>query len=212
MAPFYNVLVLAPHTDDAELGCGGTIARLIEEGASVTVAAFSTAAESLPSGMPSDQLEREFKEGMSRLGVLPDHILVYGYQVRRLSYSRQEVLDEIVAMRRQLKPDMVLMPASTDLHQDHQVVHNEGLRAFKDITIWGYELPWNHIDFAAQAFMTLEKHHLEAKWHALEAYESQVAKGRRYFQRDLMFGLASVRGLQVNTNYAESFEVYRIRM
>jgi len=45
-----RVLVLAPHTDDAELGCGGTIARLLTDGADVFVAAFSTAEESLPPG------------------------------------------------------------------------------------------------------------------------------------------------------------------
>jgi LmbE family N-acetylglucosaminyl deacetylase len=207
-----NVLVLAPHTDDAELGCGGTIARFIEEGATVTVVAFSTASESLPSGLPKDQLEREFRAGMKSLGIPPEHTLVYQYQVRRLSYSRQEVLEELVRIRRDHKPDMVLLPAGTDLHQDHQVVHNEGLRAFKDITVWGYELPWNHIDFSAQAFMTLEERHLEAKWQALQAYESQVAKGRAYFQREFIQGLATVRGLQVKARFAEAFEVYRIKM
>ena len=54
---FKNVLVLAPHTDDGELGAGGTIAKLIEGGAKVTYAAFSTAAESVPDGLPKDILE-----------------------------------------------------------------------------------------------------------------------------------------------------------
>ena len=51
---FKNVLVLAPHTDDGELGCGGFIAKLIELGSKVTYAAFSTAEESVPEGFPKD--------------------------------------------------------------------------------------------------------------------------------------------------------------
>ena len=49
-----KVLVLAPHTDDGELGCGGTVARLLEEGCEVHFAVFSTCAESVPAGFPAD--------------------------------------------------------------------------------------------------------------------------------------------------------------
>ena len=55
---FRTVLVLAPHTDDGEFGCGGTMARLIESGAEVTYAAFSTAAKSVPPDFPRDILAR----------------------------------------------------------------------------------------------------------------------------------------------------------
>ena len=48
MQSIQTVLILAPHTDDAELGCGGTIARFLEEGKKIYVAAFSTARASLP--------------------------------------------------------------------------------------------------------------------------------------------------------------------
>ena len=59
---FKNVLILAPHTDDGELGAGGTISRLIEYGANVYYAAFSTAEASVPDGMPKDILKTEVKE------------------------------------------------------------------------------------------------------------------------------------------------------
>ena len=58
---FDNVLVLAPHTDDGEFGCGGTMARLIESGVKVTYAAFSTAAKSVPEGFPKDVLKHEVR-------------------------------------------------------------------------------------------------------------------------------------------------------
>src|SRR5215471_19145559 len=125
-----RVLILAPHTDDAELGCGGTVARLLESGAEVSVAAFSTAEESLPAGSPAGRLRHEFVRAMALLGVKPECTLVYDYPVRRLSYHRQEVLEELVKLRRQLQPEAVLVPASTDVHQDHQVLHAESVRAF----------------------------------------------------------------------------------
>lgn len=206
-----KILVLAPHTDDAELGCGGTMAKFLEMGLEIYVAAFSTARASLPPGSDPDLLKKEFENAMSNLKIPDDHLIIYNYEVRKLNYSRQEVLEELVRLRRKINPDMVLLPSGSDLHQDHQVVYNEGLRAFKDITVWGYELPWNHITFSAQAFVTLEKRHLEAKWNALQAYKSQVQKGRNYFKREFIEGLANVRGVQVKADYAEAFEVIRLK-
>lgn len=207
-----RILVLAPHTDDAELGCGATIARLLEEGVDVFVAVFSIADESLPPGTPRGTLKEEFLEAISSLGIPQTNVFVYDYPVRRLSYHRQEVLESIVKLRRDLKPMAVLLPASSDLHQDHQIVHMEGLRAFKNITVWGYELPWNQVTFAANAFVILERRHLEKKWMALQSYRTQFVLARPYFSWDFIQGLARVRGAQVRAEYAEAFEVIRIKV
>jgi N-acetylglucosamine malate deacetylase 1 len=205
------VLVLAPHTDDAELGCGGTIARLLREGGNVFVAAFSTAEESLPPGAAPTLLRDEFLSSMQILGIPPDKTFVFGYPVRRLSYYRQELLEELVKLRSQINPGIVFLPSASDLHQDHQVLNIEGLRCFKDMTVWGYELPWNNIGFPSQAFVTLEPCDLQAKWMALQAYKSQFEVGRPYFSREFIEGLARVRGVQVKAPYAEAFEVMRLK-
>ena len=206
-----NILILAPHTDDAELGCGGSISRFIEEGRNVFVVAFSTAEESLPPDMPKDTLRTEFLSAMPELGVPHQNIMVYNYPVRKLSYHRQEVLEEIVRIRKNIKPDLVLLPSGNDLHQDHQVLHGEGLRAFKDISVIGYELPWNHIHFSAQAFVVLQERHLDAKWNSMQKYKSQIILKRPYFTREFIDSLARVRGTQVKTEWAEAFEVLRIK-
>jgi N-acetylglucosamine malate deacetylase 1 len=206
-----RVLVLAPHTDDAELGCGATIARFVESGLDVYIAAFSTAGASLPPGSKRNRLGEEFINATDTLGIIENRALVYNYPVRELTYHRQEVLEELLKLRREIKPQAVLLPAGTDLHQDHQVVHLEGVRAVKDITVWGYELPWNHVTFSAHAFMTIELRHLEKKWEALQCYESQFELGRSYFTWEFISGLARVRGTQVNETYAEAFEVVRIK-
>lgn len=206
-----KVLLLAPHTDDAELGCGGTMARMLENDIEIHVAAFSTARASLPPGADPDLLKNEFIASMKFFGIPENQLYIYDYEVRKLNYSRQEVLEELVRLRASIAPDMVLVPSGSDLHQDHQVVHNEGLRAFKEVTVWGYELPWNHISFSAQAFVTLEKRHLDKKWEALKLYESQFVKQRQYFTEEFIYGLAKVRGTQVRSEYAESYEVIRTR-
>jgi LmbE family N-acetylglucosaminyl deacetylase len=209
---FDPLLILAPHTDDAELGCGATIAYLLEAGIRVYVAVFSTAEASLPAGVPTGELKKEFFEAMVALGIPQDHLFIYDYPVRCLSSYRQDVLERLVQLRREIQPSAVFLPASSDLHQDHQVVHVEGLRAFKDITVWGYELPWNHVTFSANAFMVVERRHLEKKWKALQAYKTQFILGRPYFSWDFIEGLARVRGTQVKSEYGEAYEVIRVKV
>ena len=207
-----KILVLAPHTDDAELGCGGTIARFLEEGIEINIAAFSTARASVPEGSDPDILRKEFIRSMEISGISDDHYFIYDYQVRKLNYSRQEVLEEMIKLRKNIQPDLVLIPSGNDLHQDHEVVHNEGLRAFKDNSIWGYELPWNHVTFNTEAFVTLEQKHIDKKWEMMSVYESQLIKQRNYFTREFIEGLARVRGVQVKEDFAEAFEVIRLKV
>ena len=205
-----RVLVLAPHTDDAELGCGGTLSRLLEEGTCICVAVFSTAEESLPPGSPRGLLREEFANAMRRMGIAEKNTKVFNFPVRRLSYHRQEVLEEMVKLRKELDPEMVFLPSGNDLHQDHYVVNEEGLRVFKERSVWGYELPWNQIEFSAQAFVALRRRDIDAKWKALEAYKSQLELTRPYFSWEFIESLARVRGVQIKTEYAEAFEVMRM--
>lgn len=208
---FRRILSLSPHTDDTELGCGGTISRLIDHGADVFVAVFSLCEESLPPGAPADTLQQECLTALERLGVPRSNAIFRPFPVRRLAAYRQEILEELVRLRRELNPDLILLPAGCDLHQDHQTIHTEGLRAFKERTVLGYELPWNHINFAAQAFISLERSHVGAKVEALQAYRTQRELARNYFSPDFVEGLARVRGTQVRTEWAEAFEVGRIK-
>lgn len=204
-----RALVLAPHTDDAELGCGGTIARLQREGTNVYVVAFSSAAESLPAHLPQETLVREFANAMDSLKVPAENTTVLGYPVRHFPAHRQAILEDLVRLRARWQPELVLLPASTDVHQDHQVIHAEGLRAFKGASVWGYELPWNDITFSSQALVRLERADLNAKWAALTHYRSQIDLRRPYFRQDLIESIARVRGVQIGAQFAEAFEVLR---
>lgn len=208
MTNYNNILVLAPHTDDGELGVGGTISRLIEEGANVYYSAFSTAEQSVPEGFEKDILKKEVRKATAKLGIKEENLFVYNYEVRKLNYSRQEVLEDMIKLKRQIKPDLVFMPSLHDIHQDHTTIAQEGLRAFKTATILGYELIWNNLSFDTTSFVKLEERHIRAKCNALQEYKSQGQ--RPYMSEDFIFSLAKTRGIQIGCEYAEAFEVVRL--
>lgn len=202
-----KILIIAPHTDDGELGCGGTIAKFIEEKKEVYCAAFSIAEESVPEGFPNDTLLNEFISAMDVLGVPRGNLSIFKYKVRNFPSHRQEILEDIVKLRISIKPDLVFVPSLNDIHQDHQVISREGLRVFKKISILGYELPWNNIIFETRSFVKLEKRHIDKKIEALHCYESQLQ--RSYLNDEFIYSLAKTRGTQFENDYAEAFEVIR---
>ncbi|MBE6245724.1 MAG: PIG-L family deacetylase [Bacteroidales bacterium] len=205
---FKDILVLAPHTDDGELGLGGTISRFIAEGKKVTYVAFSTAEESVPEGFPRDILKTEVRNATAVLGVKPENLIIHSYQVRKLGYSRQEILEDLIKLKRANNFDLVFIPSLHDIHQDHSTIAQEGLRAFKNTTILGYELIWNNLQFNTQCFVKLEKRFIDNKIKALKEYHSQ---GRRdYLSDDFVYSLARARGVQVGCEFAEAFEVVRL--
>ena len=204
---FKNVLVLAPHTDDGELGAGATISLLVENGANVYYVAFSTAGASVPEGFPKDILKTEVKEATAKLGIPNSNLIIYEYEVRKLNYARQEILEDLIDIRKKIKFDLVLIPSLKDIHQDHTTIAQEGLRAFKNTTVLGYELIWNNLSFDTTSFVKLDKKHVQAKCDALKSYKSQGL--RDYMSEEFIFALAKTRGVQIGSAYAESFEVIR---
>ncbi len=208
LSKFQTVYILAPHTDDGELGAGGTISKLIEIGADVYYFAFSTAETSVPEGFPKDILKTEVINATTKLGIKKDNVIIYNYEVRKLNYARQEILEDLIKHRNQLRPDLVLMPSLNDIHQDHSTIAQEGLRAFKNTTILGYELIWNNLHFDTTSFVKLDKKHIQLKSDALKEYKSQGI--RDYMSEEFIFSLAKTRGVQIGTQYAESFEVIRL--
>lgn len=201
-------MVLAPHTDDGELGLGGTINYLTEQGHRVVYVAFSTAEESVPEGFAKNVLKIEVKKATKVLGIKEENLLIFNYEVRKLSYVRQEILEELIKIRKDCHFDLVFIPSLNDIHQDHSTIAQEGLRAFKNTTILGYELIWNNLTFNTQCFIKLQSRHIQAKINALKEYKSQGF--RDYLSEDFILSLARARGVQVGCEYAEAFEVVRL--
>jgi N-acetylglucosamine malate deacetylase 1 len=203
-----RALVLAPHTDDGEFGCGGTMARLVDAGCEVRYVAFSIATRSLPEGFAPDTLAREVREATAELGIPPECLTVHDFDVRTFPQNRQEILELLIEIWNDWQPDCVFQPSLHDVHQDHQTIAAEGLRAFKRTTILGYEIPWNNFDFSYQAYVSLEKGHVERKVAALARYASQ--QHRRYADPEYVWNVARTHGINVNREYAEVFQVYRV--
>lgn len=198
-----RVLALSPHPDDAELGAGGTIRRLVDAGAEVHIARFSDCLGSLGEEA-SQALIAESIAAAEVLGAKSTHFGTFA--VRYFQSSRQLVLDWICKLRADMQPDLVFVHSAGDRHQDHFVVRDEALRAFR-CTVLGYETPWSNDRFRQQLLVRLSESHVEAKVAACSAYNTQA--GRAYMDPEVIRGLARVRGMQCSTRYAEAFEVLR---
>jgi LmbE family N-acetylglucosaminyl deacetylase len=195
---FDTVLVLSPHTDDGELGAGGTITKLVENGSKVTYFAFSA---------PREILKTECEKCLDVLGV--KRFRIFDFKVRHFPESRQEILEILFDYDKKNRPDLILTPSTNDLHQDHQTVTNETLRAFKHSTILGYELPWNNILFRENCFIPLRQRHVQKKIEALWNYKTQISE-RHYFDKEYLRGLTRSRGAQIGEKYAEAFEAIKV--
>jgi N-acetylglucosamine malate deacetylase 1 len=203
-----NVLVLAPHTDDGEFGCGGTISYLVDRGVNIYYAAFSACQQSVLPQYPADILVKEVKLATAALKIPKENLFLYEYEVRTFSSNRQLILDEILKLKSLIKPDLIFIPSVNDIHQDHATISNEAIRAFKFSTILCYEIPWNNFVFTTSCFFHLEEKHIQRKIDALAEYVSQAH--RPYANENFIRSLATTRGVQSGTRYAEVFELIRL--
>ena len=197
-----TVFAIAPHVDDVELGAGGTIYQLCKNNTVFYIGL------SLPPLVDNEVLMNEFHQSAKVLGIKEENIIIRNYDPRNLFDVRSEILQFFYDLNKKLKPDVVLIPNSKDIHQSHEVVFAEGRRAFKYSTILGYELPWNSFDFKMDLFIELSDETVKEKVRAINEYRTQ--KSRIFFSNDIVGDLARVRGKQIGKEYAECFEVIRM--
>jgi LmbE family N-acetylglucosaminyl deacetylase len=206
-----KVLTISPHTDDAVVASGGSISRILEEGNQVYYLGLSIAEESVPAGFPKDAVESETRLATQRLGIDPKKVQVQRFPVRRLDEHRQEILDLLVGLRSKIKPDLVLVPTTVDIHQDHEVVTRESIRAFRNwCSIYGYDIPWNDLyGTKMNVFYQLNERHMKMKLEAVSCLKSQLAKKADYLTPQYLRSIAIERGVRIRTKYAEVFEAIR---
>ena len=197
-----TVLAIAPHVDDVELGVGATIHSLSRNNTVYYVAL------SLPPLVKKEEFMNEFRNSVTHLGIESSRIILRDYDPRNLFDARSDILQLFFDLNKELKPDLVFIPNSKDIHQSHEVVYAEARRAFKYRTLLGYELPWNSMEFSMDVFVTVTKEDVDAKIDAINAYKTQ--KQRMFFSNDIVGDLARVRGKQIGAQYAECFELIRL--
>jgi LmbE family N-acetylglucosaminyl deacetylase len=202
-----KVLVLAPHPDDAEFGLGGTLVKLKEMKIEIDLCIFSLCEASTPAGFEIGIIEKELMESCAMLGLGKENLQIFNYPVRDFPAHRQDILEQMIKLRDRIKPDLVFLPSSSDIHQDHNTIYNEGVRAFKHYNLLGYEMPWNNFGFKSYVFVNLTSEQLEKKIQLLQVYKSQAS--RAYSSAEFVKSLAKVRAIQIGRQFAESFELIR---
>ena len=192
-----RLLVISPHPDDGLLGAGATIAKYIENGWEVKYVILSWRDQGFN--------QEEIKNALSCLGIKESQQVFLNYEVRNFPYASSAIRQELVNLREDYKPDLVLIHNSHDFHQDHQIASQEGVRAFREKALWGYVLPWNLREFKFDMFVEVEEKYLKKKLEALKLLNSQ--KWRFYYNLDRIKALAVAFGTFRRREYAEPFEI-----
>jgi LmbE family N-acetylglucosaminyl deacetylase len=200
-------LFIGAHPDDIEFGAGASLAKSVRLNIDCHAIIFSNCSESLAADEDRYTLVKESQKALAKLGVSADQISFLDFPVRKFPDSRQSILQSLVDVSRLNSFERVYLPSSFDVHQDHNVIHIEAIRAFKFSTILGYEMPWNHFSSALSFFEVLQEHDVNLKISSLSEFTSQ--KNRFYSSQDLISTTLKFRGMQINKDFAEAFEVIR---
>ncbi len=203
-----KILVINAHADDMEFGCGGTLAKLIEEGKKVYNLVLSLRKKTVPADFPKEELIKEVEEASKIIGIKQENNIIKDFEHRIFPQIRQEILDEIYSQAKKLQPDLIFTTSMNDTHQDHKTVAEETFRALKHANIIAYGFPWNTIFSKINLYSMISREHLEKKIQAIQCYKSQM-KGRVYFDPEYIKSLAITQGTDVKEKYAESFEIIR---
>jgi LmbE family N-acetylglucosaminyl deacetylase len=196
-----KLLAIGAHSDDIEIGCGGTILKLIEEG---SVSEFCWV-------VLTGETKRAAEAGQSAdalLGDLPGkHVILKDFRDGYFPYDGAEIKGFFEELKRELSPDIVFTHQRHDLHQDHRVTCELTWNTFRNNLILEYEIPKYDGDVGApNCFVPLQESLCRKKIeHLMTHFGSQVSK--RWFKEDLFSGLLRLRGMECNspTSYAEAF-------
>jgi LmbE family N-acetylglucosaminyl deacetylase len=200
-APLRRLLVIGAHSDDAEIGCGGTVLRILAEHPGVAVTWVVLAAAG----------EREAEARASAEALLADaaeaRVIVGGLRDGFLPYLGPVTKDLFEELKAQVDPDLVLTHQRNDLHQDHRVACELTWNTFRDHLILEYEIPkWDGDLGAPNVFVPLPGDLASRKVdHLMNHFASQRSK--RWFTRDVFQGLMRLRGMECasDTGLAEAF-------
>lgn len=200
-----NILFISTHADDAELGCGGTISKLY-----TAKNALYWLSLSAPFGVNFDVSSAEACKAIDVVCGGNQVYFPYNFEARNFPKQRQEILETLLFVKNKINPNIVFGPTSTDFHQDHEVVHSEMIRCFKNSsTILGYEMPWNQMVSKAALYVSLKADDIQNKCKMLSCFKSQHKQRFSYFDSDRVIAEAMANGVVIGEKYAEKFEVIR---
>ena len=191
-----RVLAIGAHSDDIEIGCGGTLLRLASEVQQLDLTWVVLSAD----GSRAD----EARAGAEAFGATT--VEVEAYEDAFFKYGR-EVKEHFEGLKARVAPDVVLTHHGSDLHQDHRLVAELTWNTFRDHLILEYEIPKYDGDLGApNVFVQLDEEVARRKLEALQrCFPSQA--GKPWFTDDVFRGLLALRGMESRapSGFAEAF-------
>ena len=196
-----RVLAIGAHPDDIEIGCAGTILKLIEEGA------VSEIRWVVLSGKGDRAQEARRSADALLEGVPEAEITICDFPDGFFPYEGKRVKDFFEGLKADFSPDVVFTHQRGDLHQDHRTCCELTWNTFRDHLILEYEVPKYDGDMSVpNTFVPLPERLSRRKIdHLMDHFASQQAK--RWFREDLFSGLLRLRGMECNSPsaHAEAF-------
>jgi LmbE family N-acetylglucosaminyl deacetylase len=207
-APLTRVLAIGAHSDDLEIGCGGTMLALARANPGLTVDWVVLAAE----GARADEARRSAEVLLSDAGACS--VEVHDFRDGYLPHTAADVKDAFEDLKARVEPDLVLTHTRDDLHQDHRLVCELTWNTFRDHLILEYEIPkWDGDVGRPNLYVPLEEPQVQEKLDLLAGhFDSQ--RGKHWYDVEVFRGLMRVRGMECRapTGYAEAFVARKLSL
>lgn len=198
-----RVLFLGAHPDDIELGCGALLHQIVRQTNVLCV--------TLSDNQKNPDLQNvktEHYESMAVLGVPKESVILGPFTTRVFPDSRQDILEYFLRLRREFKPDLIFVHSKQDVHQDHLTMTDEALRAFRGITVLGFDVVRSSYGFFPHFLVEVKEEDVDKKIEALSKYETY--RDRYYFNSELTRSIMLRHGALAERPFAEGFDILRI--
>ena len=198
-----RIFFIGAHPDDIELGCGALISNV---GSQSEI--FCITLSDNQNNPALYNVVNEHYQSMVILGVPKERVIVGEFETRRFMHYRQEILEFLIALNKKYEPEIVFVHSNADLHQDHGVVTQESLRAFRGTSIFGYDVIRSSYGFFPTMLFDVTKEDVEKKFRALSVYKTYADK--YYFSEEVTKSTLIRHGAIAERDYAEGFDILRI--
>lgn len=198
-----NVLLLGAHPDDIELGCGALLHHMVKQTEVLCVTLSDN-----QKNPDLQNVKNEHHESMAVLGVPKEKIVLGPFTTRIFHDSRQDILEYFLKLRREFKPDLIFVHSRQDVHQDHNTMTDEALRAFRGITVLGFDVVRSSYGFFPHFLVEVSEEDVNKKIEALSCYETY--RDRYYFNKELTRSIMVRHGALAECPFAEGFDILRI--
>jgi len=198
-----RILFLGAHPDDIELGCGALIHQVVSQSEVLCV----TLSDNQKNPLLTNVVD-EHRRSMAVLGVREGSVAVGQFTTRLFHEARQEILEYFLKLRRDFRPDMIFVHSKADIHQDHNTMTDEALRAFRGITLLGFDVVRSSYGFFPHFLVEVSEANVNAKLEALAQYQTYA--DRYYFNPELLRATMVRHGALAERPFAEGFDILRI--